>query len=71
MAPVAGWYNAAHMPVGLASDTITNGADVVAPMYWSIGIDTELGSRIATAKTARPISIANRALAVACIGRDA
>ena len=44
---------------GLASDTITNGADVVAPMYWSIGINTELGSRISTAKTAHPISLAN------------
>ena len=71
MAPVTGWYNAAHMPVGLASDTITNGADAVAPMYWSIGMDTESGSRIATAKTARQISIANRAVAVACMGRDA
>ena len=38
-------------------------------MYWSIGIQKmESGSRIATANTARQISIANRALAaVACI----
>ena len=47
------------MPVGLASDTITNGAVVVAPMYCSIGIDTESGSRMATA------------LAVARMGREA
>ena len=53
MAPVTGWYSAAHIPVGLASDTITNGTVVVAPMYWSIGIDTESGSRFATANTAR------------------
>ena len=66
-----GWYSAVHMPVGLASDTITNGADVVAPIYWSIGIDTDSGLRMAAANTARHISIANRALAVACMGRDA
>jgi len=70
-APVAGWYNAAHIPVGLASDTITYGSDVVASMYWSIGIDIVSGSRIATARTALHISIANLALAVACIGHEA
>ncbi len=70
-APVAGWYNAAHIPVGLASDTITYGSDVVASMYWSIGIDIVSGSRISTARTALHISIANLALAVACIGHEA
>jgi hypothetical protein len=39
---------------------------VVAQMNFSIRIDTESGSRIATASTARHISIANRALAVSC-----
>jgi hypothetical protein len=53
------------MPVGLASDTIVNGVDDVAPMYAPIGIATASGSRIATARTARHISIANFALAVA------
>ena len=69
--PVAGWYSAAHIPVGLASDTITYGSEIVAPRYWSIGIDTVSGLRIATARTVFHISIANRALAVACMGREA
>ena len=69
--PVAGWYSAGHIPVGLASETITYGSEMVAPMYWSIGIDTVSGLRIATARTVLHISIANRALAVACLDRKA
>jgi hypothetical protein len=50
---------------------MTNGLLVVAPMYWSIGMEMESGSRMATARTARHISIAKLALAVARIGRAA
>jgi hypothetical protein len=64
------YYCAAHIPVGLASDTITNGSEVVAPVYWSIGIDTESGLRIATGNTVLHIFIANLALAGSCVHRS-